>query len=84
MYRKAGTVWAAGFDGDTLAAWELRELIIYAGRRRRWVSKVAGGECLQAAIIWEQEAAAASFSMHCLLKASYMLGRDWGGTLWHS
>lgn len=52
VYRKAGNVWAVGFDGDALAAWELRELIIHARRRRRWVSRVTVGECLQAAIIW--------------------------------
>lgn len=71
--QKAGIVWAEDFDGDT-AAWELSELIIHAGRRRRWVSRGAVGECLQAADIWEQEAAVDSVSTHCLLKSSYILG----------
>lgn len=73
MHRKAGIVWAEDFDGDT-AAWKLSELFIHAGRRRRWVSRGAVGECLQAAAIWEQEAAVDSVSTHCLLKSSYILG----------
>lgn len=44
MLRKAWSVWAVAFGEDTLAAWEHREFITYAGmRRRRWVSKVAVG-----------------------------------------
>lgn len=73
VHRKAGIVWAEDFDGDT-AAWKLSELFIHAGRRRRWVSRGAVGECLQAAAIWEQEAAVDSVSTQCLLKSSYILG----------
>ena len=48
-------MWAVAFDEDTLAAWELREFIIYAGRRRR-VSKVTVGKHSLGVVIWDQEA----------------------------